>query len=100
MKAYQVAHDATDDVIAKVEKIIPQAVSYTHLIAGEAAVSHAFLSYGLFPYDARVAIIGNGNTARGAYKTLVSLGAKVDSYNRRTEQELSLIHICPHGGTT
>ena len=57
-------------------------------IAGEAAVSHAFLSYGLFPYDARVAIIGNGNTARGAYKTLVSLGAKVDSYNRRTEQEL------------
>lgn len=63
-------------------------------IAGEAAVSHAFLTYGLFPYDARVAIIGNGNTARGAYKTLVSLGAKVDSYNRRTEQELRCnIHL-------
>ncbi|MCF0177857.1 MAG: N(5)-(carboxyethyl)ornithine synthase [Bacteroidales bacterium] len=57
-------------------------------IAGEAAVMHAYSLYGLFPYDTKVALLGNGNVARGAYRILVSLGAEVVQYNRHTEQLL------------
>lgn len=55
-------------------------------VAGEAAVMHAITCYGIMPYDANVAIIGNGNTSRGAYRVLTQLGAKVKVYNRNTEQ--------------
>lgn len=55
-------------------------------IAGEAAVMHAYLKYGLFPYNTKVAILGSGNTARGALKMLNNMGAQVIMYNRRTEQ--------------
>lgn len=55
-------------------------------IAGEAAIMHAYSLYGIFPYDTKVALIGNGNVARGAYKILVSLGADVTQYTRKTEQ--------------
>lgn len=58
-------------------------------VAGEAAVMHALLLHGVMPYDANVAIIGNGNTARGAYRILTQLGAKVKNYNRRTEKLLN-----------
>lgn len=54
-------------------------------IAGEAAIMHAYSLHGIFPYDTEVAIIGNGNVARGAYRILVSLGANVTQYNRRSE---------------
>lgn len=55
-------------------------------IAGEAAIMHAFLLHGVFPYNTKVAVLGRGNTARGAVKTLNYLGAHVVSYDRRTEQ--------------
>lgn len=55
-------------------------------IAGEAAVIHAFMIHGLFPYDAKVAVIGRGNVARGVIKTLNYFGAQITTYDRRTEQ--------------
>lgn len=54
-------------------------------IAGEAAVMHACCIHGIFPYETRVALLGNGNVARGAYRILTSLGAEVVQYSRRTE---------------
>lgn len=57
-------------------------------IAGEAAIMHAFLLHGIFPYDAKVAVIGNGNVARGAMRILVSLGADITQYTRKTEKML------------
>lgn len=55
-------------------------------IAGEAAVLHAFQCYGMMPYDVKVALIGKGNTARGALKILTLLGADVTVYDRKTER--------------
>ncbi len=57
-------------------------------VAGEAAVMHALILHGIMPYDANIAIIGNGNTSRGAYRVLTQLGAKVKVYNRRMEELL------------
>lgn len=54
-------------------------------IAGEAAIMHAYSLYGIFPYETKVALLGNGNVARGAYRILISLGADVTQYNRRSE---------------
>ena len=54
-------------------------------LAGEAAILHAFQCWGKMPYEADVAIIGRGNTARGAVKILNMLGARVMQYDRRTE---------------
>ena len=54
-------------------------------LAGETAVLHAFSYYGRMPYDCRVAIIGNGMTARGALRILSGLGASVDVYTRKLE---------------
>ncbi len=54
-------------------------------IAGEAAVLHAFRYSKKMPYDAKVAIIGNGQTAKGALRILHGLGANVDVYNRKLE---------------
>ncbi len=50
-------------------------------IAGEAGVLHAFPYCGRMPYDARVAVLGNGQTARGALRVLFGLGAEVDVYD-------------------
>lgn len=38
------------------------------------------------PYDTRVAILGNGQTAKGAMRILHGLGARVDVYSRRQEK--------------
>lgn len=57
-------------------------------LAGEAAVMHAFQCYGSMPYETNVAVIGRGNTARGAIRTLNMLGANVIQYDRRTEKLL------------
>lgn len=54
-------------------------------LAGEAAVLHAFQCYGRMPYETRVAVIGRGNTARGAIRALNMLGADIMQYDRRTE---------------
>lgn len=54
-------------------------------LAGEAAVMDAFKCYGKMPYGLDVAVIGNGNTARGAIKILTMLGASITSYSRKTE---------------
>ena len=57
-------------------------------IAGEAAILHAYMCHGMFPYDSKVAVIGRGNSARGAIKTLNYMGAEVISYDRKTEKLL------------
>lgn len=55
-------------------------------VAGEAAIMHAFRYSGKMPYDCRVAIIGNGQTAKGALRILHGLGAEVDIYPRKFEK--------------
>ena len=54
-------------------------------IAGEAAIMHAFRYCGKMPYETKVAIIGNGQTAKGALRILHGLGASVDVYGRKLE---------------
>lgn len=54
-------------------------------IAGEAAILHAFRYCGLMPYDTKVAVIGNGQTAKGAIRVLNGLGASVDVFGRKLE---------------
>lgn len=56
-------------------------------IAGEAAIMHAFQCWGKMAYDCDVAIIGRGNVARGALKILDKMGAKITTYDRRTEKK-------------
>ena len=58
---------------------------FNNELAGEAAVMHAFQCYGQLPYGLRVAVLGNGNTARGAVKVLNMLGADVMQYGREQE---------------
>lgn len=55
-------------------------------VAGEAAVLQAFCHYGKMPYECRVAVIGNGQTAKGAMRILNGLGATVDVYGRKLEK--------------
>ena len=55
-------------------------------LAGEAAVIHAFQCYGKMPYETEVAVIGNGNTARGALRILHMLGARTRQYDRKLEK--------------
>ena len=54
-------------------------------IAGEAAIMHAFRFAGKMPYDCKVSILGNGQTAKGALRVLHGLGADVDQYGRKLE---------------
>lgn len=54
-------------------------------IAGEAAIMHAYLHHGIFPYNTKVAVLGRGNSARGAVKTLNYMGADITVYDRKTE---------------
>lgn len=53
-------------------------------IAGEAAVLHAVNFLGEMPGGMRAALIGRGNCARGAHRTLSQLGVSVTSYDRAT----------------
>ena len=55
-------------------------------LAGEAGVMQAFLYFGRMPYECRVAILGNGQTAKGAMRILHGLGARVDVYGRKLEK--------------
>lgn len=58
---------------------------FNNELAGEAAVINGFQCYGKLPYGLEVAVIGNGNTARGACRVLNMLGAHVMQYNRKQE---------------
>lgn len=57
-------------------------------MAGEAAIMHAFQCYGEMPYNTKVALIGRGNVATGAFRILTCLGAVVTTYSRKTEKLL------------
>lgn len=57
-------------------------------MAGEAASMHALLCYGALPYDSKVAIIGNGNTSKGAFRVFTQLGARVSVYTKKMENLL------------
>lgn len=57
-------------------------------LAGEAAILHAYQCYGVMPYETTAAVIGRGNTARGAIKALNMLGADVRQYCRNMEDLL------------
>lgn len=54
-------------------------------VAGEAAIMHGIRYCEKCPYDLKVAIIGNGQTAKGALRILHGMGAEVDVYGRRLE---------------
>jgi len=54
-------------------------------IAGEAAILQAYQYCGKMPYETKVAILGNGHTAKGAIRILHGLGAEVDVYGRKLE---------------
>lgn len=54
-------------------------------IAGEAAIMQAFQCYGKFPYETKSAILGRGNTAKGAYRILNGLGSEVTVYGSKLE---------------
>lgn len=54
-------------------------------VAGEAAIMQAFQYCGRMPYDTKVAVLGNGQTAKGALRILHGLGAEVDVYGRKLE---------------
>ena len=56
-------------------------------IAGEAAVLHSILLFGKLPSNMKAAILGYGNTAKGAHKILKSLGADVVIYRRKDEEK-------------
>lgn len=55
-------------------------------LAGAAAVMHAFRYCGKMPYETKVAIIGNGNVAKGALRVLNGLGASTDVFGRKYEE--------------
>lgn len=57
-------------------------------IAGYAAVLHASLVWGKSVFGLKAALIGRGNTARGAYRALAQLGAEVSVYDRRNSPRL------------
>lgn len=57
-------------------------------LAGEAGIMHAFTLYGKSPYECDVGLIGRGNTARGAFRTLSRLGADITVYDRKMEKLL------------
>lgn len=54
-------------------------------IAGEAGVLQAYQYVGKMPYETKVAVLGNGQTAKGAMRILHGLGADVDVYGIRLE---------------
>ena len=55
-------------------------------IAGEAAILQAYQYCGKMPYETKVAVIGNGQTAKGAIRFLNGLGAEVEVYPHKHEE--------------
>jgi len=92
--------DFTSEVIRKKHTVVAWENIYEHgryifyrnrEVAGEAAVLQAFRYCGKMPYDTKVAIIGNGQTAKGAMRILTALGAEVDVFGRRLEKTFRLM---------
>lgn len=54
-------------------------------IAGEAAVLQALRYTEKCPYELKAAVLGNGQTAKGAIRILNNLGTEVDVYSRELE---------------
>ena len=54
---------------------------YNNELAGEAAVIHAYTQYGALPYGQKVALIGAGNAARGAFRSLALFGTQIVTYD-------------------
>ena len=54
-------------------------------VAGEAAILQAYQYCGKMPYETKVAVIGNGQTAKGAIRILNGLGADIEVYPRKHE---------------
>lgn len=61
-----------------------------NFLAGEVGVLDGYNKYGKMPNETNVAILGKGNTALGAYNCLIKLGAKVDIYDRKGEDDFRL----------
>ena len=59
-----------------------------NILAGEAACYNAINYLGRLPDNLNAVIIGNCNTAHGAYKALSKLGVSVDIYTRDLEELL------------
>lgn len=87
----------TDQIIAKEISAIAWEDMYegnrhvfwrSNELAGEAAIMHAFTLYGKLVYECKVALIGRGNVARGAYRILSCMGASINTYDRKTENLL------------
>ena len=55
-------------------------------IAGEAAILQGLRYEEKMPYETKVAVIGNGQVAKGALRVLNGLGANVDLYNKKLEK--------------
>ena len=55
-------------------------------IAGEMGVLQALSYVGKVPYDLTAAVIGNGQTAKGAIRILNGLGVRTDVYTRKLEK--------------
>lgn len=55
-------------------------------IAGEAAILQGLRYAEKMPYETKVAVIGNGQVAKGALRVLHGLGADVDVYNKKLEK--------------
>ncbi len=66
-------------------------------LAGEAAILHSFTLFGKCPAICKVAVLGRGNTARGATRILERLGCDVTVYDRVTtpllRRELGLYDV-------
>lgn len=54
-------------------------------IAGEAAILQGLRYSEKMPYETKVAVIGNGQVAKGALRVLHGLGAEVDVYSKKLE---------------
>lgn len=70
-------------------------------LAGEAAVLQSLSYTGKAPYDIKAAVLGRGNTAKGALRILHGLGATVDVYGSKSEtlflqkiKEYDMLVIC------
>lgn len=61
--------------------------SINNQIAGKAAILQAMLQYGKEFTNLKVAVLGKGNTAKGAIDILNKLGNNIDIYTRNMEED-------------
>ncbi|MCK8621901.1 hypothetical protein [Prevotella sp. E13-27] len=72
----------------KIPFIRPNFIRDNSVYAGRAAVTHALMSYGLYPNaNTRVAILSSGNVAQGAFEMIAKWGADIRMFYRKTMSE-------------